>query len=98
MIKYLLRRLNVIVFLESDDPNASAAIQCEGDAERVEVARYYLSAQYGAFGHLIGSATTPIDLDAAILSPKMQEYRPELVEGAELVEKYDPGIPEGAIT
>jgi hypothetical protein len=50
----------------------------------------------GAFGHLIGEYTTPIDLHCAFLN--QGELLATLIEGKELVKSYDPEIPEGSVT
>lgn len=97
MLKYRTK-YGVEVWIDSKDPNASAKIQYSGNEVMVDVISDRLARQYGAFGHLIGSATTPIDLDAAMKSPEMKEYRPQLIEGEDMVKKYDPKIPKGAIT
>jgi hypothetical protein len=54
---------------------------------------------HGAFGHIIGQATSPIDLHAAMRSPQMQKFSPVMVEGEEFLrDGYDPKIPKGART
>lgn len=100
MIKFRLQigEASVEVSIAVDDGNKTGIIEYEGDADIVELLRDLLAFEYGAFGHLIGSATTPIDLDAAMKSPALAQWQPELIEGAELVASYDPGIPEGAVT
>lgn len=86
------------VWIDVDDPNISGEIQYAGQTEYVAGIRETLSRQAGAFGHLIGSVTTPIDLDAAMKGAEMQRFRPQVAEGADLVKKYDPDIPKGAKT
>lgn len=55
-----------------------------------------LESASGAFGHTIDPKNiTPIDLHYAI--GRMGLVR-EIVEGAEMVEEYNPAIPEGALT
>lgn len=100
MIKYRLQigESAIEVLIAVEDGNATGELLYEGDAERVASFRSLLAYQYGAFGHLIGSATTPIDLDAAMRSPAMAQWQPELIEGAALVASYDPAIPEDAVT
>ena len=97
MIKYELRN-GVTVRLNSNDGNESAMIEYDGEPDMVEMVRDRLLQSYGAFGHMIRESTTPIDLDCALKSEKFRLFRPQCVEGAELVERYDPGIPPGAIT
>ena len=91
-----------IVSVDSNNPNASEKISItvgdEGDDRFVPIIREWLEHEYGAFGHIIGTHTTPIDLDAAMHSRDSKKFRPEIVEGQELVKSYDPGIPKAAIT
>jgi hypothetical protein len=99
MLRYRLLKL-VTVSLEATDPNASVSIEYDpGDTpDLADLIRRTLTRQYGAFGHLIGENTTPIDLTAAMNSPAMQYFQPVLIEGEGIVTSYDPGIPPGAIT
>lgn len=56
----------------------------------------YLNDAYGPFGHTINlSRANPIDLHYAL---SQSPFDFEVLEGAELVEVYDPEIPEGAVT
>ena len=111
MIQYKITANNaeVIVTVNSNNPNLSAEVQYEGDPELLEIVKMWLPDAFGAFGHLIGESTSPIDLDAAIkkgppafsqynLLRFMPDYKWELLVGADLVKSYDPGIPEGAFT
>lgn len=95
MITYSLMNGAVTVSIDADasEPHKRTPIVYTG--EMVPYAQDILSIQYGAFGHLIGDATTPVDLDAAMQKPDMQAMTPVLVQGLD-VEDYDPGIPEGA--
>jgi len=88
----------VEVSLDSAEPNKYAPIQFAGDESAVRRVRDRLLTQYGAFGHALEETTTPIDLDAAMKSEGMAEFSPQIVEGAEMVQVYDPGIPEVAVT
>ena len=98
MIRYRLR-YGIIVSLDSDDQNESAAIAYEGEPVMVRSVRDALSGSYGAFGHLITDSTTPIDLAAAMQGQDMERFTPQLIEGAQLVEgTWNPGIPPGAKT
>ncbi|MBD2025236.1 hypothetical protein [Leptolyngbya sp. FACHB-711] len=97
MLKFRLK-YGAEVWVNSIDPNESAMIEFSGNQDWVEIIRDQLKRQYGAFGHLIGTSTTPIDLAAALRSPGMARFQPELIEGAELVERYDPKIPKDAVT
>lgn len=100
MIRYRLELPEgaVTVSIASNDGNTTDQIIYEGEAEAIEALKDELPVLTGAFGHLIGSATTPIDLDAAMQRSEMQAYKPELLEGRELVQRYNPGIPDGAKT
>lgn len=97
MIKYKLRG-GITIWLDADDGNESAMIQFEGDEGTIEIVRDRLLRSYGAFGHLMSESTTPIDLDAALRGENFRLFKPQCIEGAELVERYDPGIPPGAVT
>lgn len=105
MLKYkLFDRISgeYIVSLNSKIPNVGAKIEITtstgGDDRFIPIIRNWLQHECGAFGHIIGEATTPIDLDAAMHSKDALEFRPEIMAGAELVKSYNPGIPEGAVT
>jgi hypothetical protein len=80
------------------DGNESNEQVWEGDEFAVQNYRFLLQNAYGAFGHSFDTEfTTPIDLHYAVMS-NLADFNPQVVEGAELVESYDPGIPEGAVT
>lgn len=99
MLKYYLRRAGVTVSIVSNSPNESAVIEYSGDYDvLLDAVKAQLPWQYGAFGHLIGSSCTPIDLDAAMRALAMQEFEPEVIEGANLVQIYNPYTPPGALT
>lgn len=95
---YSATKEEIIVSLKSDDPNKSARIEYEGDDYLIRVIKGWLEHEYGAFGHLIGNGTTPIDLNAAMHSKNASAWSPEIIEGHDLVKRYDPGIPPGAMT
>lgn len=88
----------VIVSLDVIAPNSKSVITYKGDQELVDIVKPVLESSYGAFGHKIGSSTTAVDLDAAMMKPDMQQFRPEIIEGQELVNVWDPGIPDGSVT
>lgn len=101
MISYLLKRLAVEVSIDSESPDVPAKIVYRNRVEgldMIEVARRTLSSAYGRYGHLIGDATTPIDLAVAIDSPAIQQYAPELERGAEIVKNYKSPIPKGSVS
>jgi hypothetical protein len=83
---------------EADSGNYFGPLLWEGNADLIGMAKFYLESAYGAFGHLFDlEFSSPIDLHYACLS-SLADYAPEVIEGAEYVEVYDPGIPEGAVT
>lgn len=101
MIQYKLTVftvLPILISVDSDNPNKSAEIQYQGNQDGIDEIKPILESSYGAFGHLIGTVTTPIDLSAAMNSPEIQQFKPELIEGDDLVKDYDPQIPEGSLT
>jgi hypothetical protein len=107
VIQYKITANNaeVIITLNAEDPNDYEEVQYEGDPVLLEIVQMWLPSAFGAFGHLIGKKTTPIDLDAALkkgprrhLLRLMPDYKWELLVGADLVKNYDPCIPEGAVT
>jgi len=100
MLRYQLKD-NITISLDSNDPNKAAEIQVEGqkgDEEAVASVKNQLLRSYGAFGHMIRETTTPIDLNAALESGDFKEFRPQIVEGEELVKLYNPKIPPDAQT
>ena len=98
MIKYKVKVENktIYVSLDTNSPNESAVLIYEGDKSVVSGFREFLENTYGAFGHTIGQVTTPIDLHYAMSS--QQQFEARLVEGQNIVKKYDPEIPDGAMT
>lgn len=92
MLKYKLSKASdeVIITLRTDDPDKSVKIEYVGDKDLVEVVSDWLRHESGLYGHLIGDRTTPIDLDAVMRSPDAEQYSPEIIEGAEIIENYDP--------
>jgi hypothetical protein len=89
----------VFLSLESTSKNQPAPLKIEGSPEKVAQVRELLDGAYGAYGHIFDiEITTPLDLYFAAKNYLNTEFTPIVVEGAELVETYDPGIPEGAVT
>jgi hypothetical protein len=97
MFKIEFGEKQATVSLSSKGPNDYAEQRWEGRPEPVAMVRRYLDGASGAFGHLLDDVTTPIDLHYAVFS-RLERFSPVVVEGADLVEVYDPGIPEGAVT
>lgn len=93
----------VLVSVDTDDPNVTLPINYEIDPafaglaeSMLPVYRNVINNAYGAFGHLIQGSASPIDLHAAILSiPKISF---EIIQGAELIETWNPQIPAGSQT
>jgi hypothetical protein len=85
--------------LWSPDPNEPAPLIINdgvSDSPLQQFIRRSLDGAYGAFGHPIDLLNvTPIDLHCAL---KRLDLVCEIVRGSEMVEEYDPGIPEGSIT
>ena len=88
------RRVSVV--LDATRPNQPAEIRYGGDSQGVQFIRNWLPLRHGAFGHLIGTETTPIDLAYAMgkLPPEL-----ELIAAAgDIPTSFDPGIPDGSVT
>ena len=90
----------VFVLLDSQTPHQYARIEYRGDTAAVDRAREWLTWEHGAYGHLIGESgrVTPIDLSAAMNSERAKAFLPKRVSGGELVQEYNPGIPDNAKT
>ncbi|MBO3459960.1 hypothetical protein G7B40_040245 [Aetokthonos hydrillicola Thurmond2011] len=98
MIKYEIKAKNdtIYVSLNVNSPNERALLTYEGDQDVVSGFKEFLENAYGAFGHTIGQATSAIDLHYAMSN--QQQFQARLIEGQDLVTKYDPEIPDGAVT
>jgi len=86
----------VSVALDAIRPNELAEIRYSGREQAVRFTQQWLSMAHGAFGHLIGTETTPIDLAYAMgqLPPEL-----ELIAAAgDIPTSFDPDIPAGAVT
>lgn len=98
MFKIEFSRKQASVSLDVNDPNDYAEQKWEArNAMAIDILKRNLDRASGAFGHLLSDITTPIDLYYALFT-NLERFSPVVVEGAELVEVYDPGIPEGAVT
>jgi hypothetical protein len=93
----MIGRKEFFVSLNAEEPQRLVPIIYEGEPLGCNYIRSILINQVGLFGHLISLSTTPIDLSASMMSSDMQRFKPELVEGSELLENYNPEIPDGAI-
>ena len=98
MIKYEVKISNstVYVSLNTNSPNERALLVYEGNNNIINGFRSFLENAYGAFGHTIGKATSAIDLHYAMSNQR--RFKVKLIEGQNLVTKYDPEIPDGAVT
>jgi hypothetical protein len=94
----MIGQKELFVSLAVEDSQQSTLIVYEGDPLGCDYIRSILKNQIGAFGHLISNSTNPIDLYAAMMSADMQRFKPELIEGTELLENYNSGIPDGAMS
>lgn len=85
------------------NPMAVNVYGSEADLEEAaigEVEKRLLRA-YTPFGHILiddSGFTNPIDLDFALQLDLMREFDPKVIKGADLVKRYDPGVPEGVFT
>lgn len=101
MISYKLTvgKETVEVSLDSGDQNLSAPIELKGKEEAVAPVREYLANTLGAYGHILNpESATPADLSVAMARIQVLPWKPQLVEGADLVEQIDPKIPEGSVS
>lgn len=87
---------SIIVSIDDGDPNEVFPIAYEGSEGAIAIAKGLLKYSHGAFGHLIGDATSAIDLDFAMHSPDLEVLSPTLIEGDR--PDYNPNIPRGAVT
>lgn len=89
----------VTISLKSNHPDKSADIEIKGDAEPVAKVRTWLRSQCGMFGHTIDiRRTAPIDLSAAMHGKSAKQFKPKLLEGADIVKNYESPIPEGSLS
>lgn len=99
MFKINLAFDDVVLSLESATKNQPAPLKIEGNPQNVARVRELLDGAYGAYGHIFDiEMTAPLDLYFAAKNYLDTEFTPLIVEGAELVSDYNPGIPEGDIT
>jgi hypothetical protein len=71
-----------------------ASLVYNGDESDIEKIRNIIENSYGAFGHKIGTITSPIDLHCALHKSKLSFNQ---VSGLK-VKNYDPDIPKYAMT
>lgn len=96
MIKYEIKvgSSTIYISLNANSPNERGLIIYEGNSSSVSNFKTFIEKSYGAFGHIIGQATTPIDLHYAMSN--QQQFKAILIEGE--ITSYDPEIPDGSIT
>jgi len=100
-MKYLLTHDfgEVTIILEARTGNSRGPLQITGDEIPILELRYDFRDKHGAFGHRFDpESTTPIDLSHVLKTQLSPRFKVEILEGAELVKVYDPGIPEGVQT
>ena len=86
------------IALDVSDGNQYASTEIDGEKDLIEDLKSYFARSTGAFGHLIDlESASAIDLDYALQSD-VCPFDVEITEGEEIVEIYDSGIPEGALT
>lgn len=100
MIKFQINSedLAAYVQLDSERPNESKEINYSGDSLLVEKIRNHVYGSYGVFGHLIKNVASPIDLYSILSRLDSKVFKIKVLEGSEMVNSYDPGIPEGSLT
>lgn len=98
MIEYRIDYAGMIVTVSIDavNPSDRAVIQYSGEKRAVVIVENWLTFAYGAFGHLIGGETTPIDLDAAIST--MPDVFKLVESTGPIPQRYNPEIPEDSLT
>lgn len=89
----------MFVLLDAQSAHQKAPIQYKSDDEAaIAQLQEWLECQGGAFGHILRDRTTPLDLEAVLTRPAAQQFSPKRISGGELVQDFDPGIPDGAMT
>ncbi len=89
----------VFLSLNVNFPNKNAKLVIRGDRQKVKRVKELLDGAYGAFGHIFNAEyTNPIDLHYAVMTTLDGEFTPMVSKGKKLIKKYDPEIPDGAIT
>ena len=96
MIRYkltFLTTLPVVVSLDANHPDQSARLKYEGQEDAVGMIQSAVSGGSGISGHVIGEQTTPADLAAAMESGSLRQYKPELLEGREIIDRFERKAP-----
>lgn len=81
----------VLVSLATNDPNSFVPIEFEGESGAVAEIREWLYYQTGAFGHLIGEKTSPMDLQSAMARATKYSHKRVQGEAAEYLSWLPPG-------
>ena len=97
MIRYELTTSQgtVVVRVGASHPDTRAPIEYAGAAEAIAHVRADLRRSTGFYGHLLASATTPLDLRAAMAKAPLALYAPRLLEGEEIFAMPRHLVPDG---
>lgn len=102
MIRYKLTNEigdEIEISLDSDDQNVAATPEFEGEEYAIAEVQAWLRQQSGAYGHVITEEITPTDLAFALSTlDAVERYQPEILEGEDLVNEFDPNISEDSFT
>lgn len=98
MLKIDIKKAAASISVDSSNPFEPSAVLIDGSAEARRILEHRLGFAFGAFGHSFNvDSASPVDTHHAVFT-SLADFDPVVVEGADLVEDYDPGIPEGAVT
>jgi hypothetical protein len=86
----------VEISIDVDAPDTVGPLVYAGDDDAVDVARTLLSMACGYRGHIIGDATTPVDLHTALM--ELPKLVPELLEGDKLTRPELTELPDDMVT
>lgn len=103
MVRYLLSRIGVTITLNTLNPEELVAAEVRPVSddipeELVTHAIELLQSSYGIYGHRITGKLSAIDLASAMASSEMQEHRPILQEGADIIASYKPSHDKNIFT
>ena len=91
MFKIQIIEPNITISINANTPDKYARIKIAG--EDANNFGRKLAQMYGIYGHLVGTNTTPLDLNAALANSGM-EY--EILEGADILKMRRQQLPPGA--
>jgi hypothetical protein len=86
----------IIVSIDSDHPDKNAPLKFEQVGTGYPAAHLWrdrISKLCGCYGHIIGDATTPLDLYCALKTNKILF---EILEGSEILDILPEKLPDGA--